>query len=56
MGGTAQGVLDLVAARITDQLRSVGATAQAGDETYGRLLKYGRDKDLEMALKERVDV
>jgi len=54
--GTTQDVLDLVAVRITDQLRAVRATASAGDATYERMLEFGRDEFLEIALEELGDV
>jgi len=54
--GTTQDVLGLVAVRITDQLQTVRATANAGDATYQRMLEFGRDKDLEIALKELGDI
>jgi aminoglycoside phosphotransferase (APT) family kinase protein len=54
--GTTQDVLDLVAVRITEQLRAVRATASAGDATYQRMLEFGGDKFLEIALEELGDV
>ena len=54
--GTTQDVLSLVAGRITDQLQAVRATANAGDATCERMLEFGRDRDLEMALKELGDI
>lgn len=54
--GSIEDVLQLVAERITEQLRVVRAVASAGDAAYERMLGLGRDDELETALRELPDV
>lgn len=54
--GSTEDVLDLVAARLEDQLRVMRATAASGDPAYRQMLDLGRDRDLEVALRELRDL
>ena len=54
--GSTADIVDLVAARIEDQLRIMHETARAGDAAYRRMLRLGRDQDLRSALEELTDL
>lgn len=54
--GSTGDVLDLVAARIEDQLHAMLESAAAGDAAYQRMLQIGRDHDLRSALEGLADI
>jgi hypothetical protein len=54
--GSTDEVLDLVAARIEEQLHAMLESAAAGDPAYQRMLQAGRDHDLRSARDQLADI